>query len=194
MRSGEAIMENEMSEHEQQSSEQPTQAQQRNCKLRRRRRFGVAALLLVGLGAVLGAVAVGTIGASAYGGFGHHAAHHGEYRIESAERHIQRKASWMLRAMDASPEQAQQVETVLSSTLSELYPVIELHRANRALWLEELSKPEVDFAALETLRGQELMFVESLSVSLLDALGGVAEVLTPEQRRELIEGMMHHRH
>ncbi len=179
-----------MSEHEQQSSEQPTQAQQRNCKLRRRTRFGVAALLLVGLGAVLGAVAVGTIGASAYGGFGHHA----EYSIESAERHIQRKASWMLRAMDASPEQAQQVETVLSSTLSELYPVIELHRANRALWLEELSKPEVDFAALETLRGQELMFVDSLSVSLLDALGGVAEVLTPEQRRELIEGMMHHHH
>ena len=66
-----------MSEHEKQASEQQTEAQARTCKLRRRARFGITAFVLVGLGAVLGAVAVGAIGASAYGGYWHHGGHHG---------------------------------------------------------------------------------------------------------------------
>lgn len=190
-----------MSEHEQQPDNRAAPTQERKCKLPRRTRFGIAAFLLVSLGAIVGAVVVGTIGASAFAGHGHHAGHraghytghHGHSR-DSVEAHLQRKTTWVLRALDTTSEQQAQVETLLSDTLAEVYPLVERHRENRTLWLEELGKPELDPEALETLREQELMLMDSMSVSLVSAFASVAQILTPEQRRELIDGIMSHHH
>jgi uncharacterized membrane protein len=206
VRSRRPILETNMSEHEQQAHNQQqdhtsARAEEPKCRLRRRTRFGIAAFVLVGLGAVAGAVLVGTIGVSAFAGHGYHAGHHAGHgaphygqSMERLEAHMQRKTMWILRALETTSEQRDHVDSVLSGTLAEVYPLVEQHRENRTRWLDELSKPELDPEALETLRERELMLMDSMSLSLVNAFTSVAEILTPDQRRELMEGMRSHYH
>jgi Spy/CpxP family protein refolding chaperone len=50
-----------------------------------------------------------------------------------------------------------------------------------------LAEPTVDRAALEVLRAGQLQLAEGASRRLTQALADVADVLTPEQRRQLAE-------
>jgi Spy/CpxP family protein refolding chaperone len=48
-----------------------------------------------------------------------------------------------------------------------------------------LTAPEIDRAALEKLRGEQIRLAESTSQRMLQAMIESAEVLTPEQRTQL---------
>ena len=54
-------------------------------------------------------------------------------------------------------------------------------------WRAELSKPTIDRVALEQLRTEGIELADTASTRLVEALADAAEVLTPEQRAELME-------
>ena len=60
--------------------------------------------------------------------------------------------------------------------------------------LAALSEPTVDRDTLESLRMAELGLAESASGHLTKALADLADVLTPEQRRALLERFDHGHH
>jgi Spy/CpxP family protein refolding chaperone len=65
-------------------------------------------------------------------------------------------------------------------------PVREQHLAQRQALLEALKQPTIDRQALEQLRQAKLQLAETASSRLAEALADIAEVLTPEQRTELL--------
>jgi Spy/CpxP family protein refolding chaperone len=59
--------------------------------------------------------------------------------------------------------------------------------------MELLAKPNVDRAAIEAIRAQEMQSADAMSKRLVQSLADVADVLTPEQRAQLAEKMKQRR-
>jgi Spy/CpxP family protein refolding chaperone len=93
---------------------------------------------------------------------------------------------WVLRRINASEEQQQQVKAIVQKTLNDLLPLREQHQAQRQAVIEALKQPTVDRQALEELRLAKLQLAETASSRCVDAVAEIAEVLTPEQRAELV--------
>jgi Spy/CpxP family protein refolding chaperone len=97
------------------------------------------------------------------------------------------RAERMLDKVGASEEQRSQVLVVVDRTLAELQALGGGGRELRDAVLAELSADQVDRAALERHRQQHVAMLESASRTLTSAIAEVAEILTPEQRRQLAE-------
>jgi Spy/CpxP family protein refolding chaperone len=69
-----------------------------------------------------------------------------------------------------------------------------MHGELRERLVAELTGPTIDRDSLEALRSEQLIQIDELSRTLVDALAGISEVLTPEQRLELAELASHRRH
>jgi Spy/CpxP family protein refolding chaperone len=89
--------------------------------------------------------------------------------------------------VDATDAQQKKVAEIMTATMKELQPLREQHRAARRQVVEILSKPQIDRAALEAVRSQELQLAETFSRRITQSLADAAEVLTPEQRTKLAE-------
>jgi len=148
----------------------------------RRVRLGIAAVALV----TLGALAAAAFQAAAHGprGWGHRANALGVDEV--SERTLQR-AEWVLDAVEASPDQRARVNAILSETIERVHPLVERHRTSRRTFVAELTRPEPDAAALESLRVAEIALLDEATREAVDALARVSAVLTPEQRIELVE-------
>ena len=100
---------------------------------------------------------------------------------------------WILSRVDGTEEQREQVKTVVTGLIEEVGGLADQHRGNREAFVAELGRPSVDRAALESLRKSEMELAEALSQRIVAAVGDVADILTPEQRLELIEFAERHR-
>ena len=94
---------------------------------------------------------------------------------------------WMLTKVNATDAQRSQIKGIVAAALNDLTPAREEHRQHRDAFLAMLSQPNVDRATLEDLRRAELQLADSASQRLVTALADVADVLTPEQRAELVK-------
>ena len=171
----------------------------------RRRRFWMAGGgILTGL-AALAAVAPR---ASAYRaltghGFGGHARHGFGAQVlkdpAAAKQHAGMAVEWVLRGVDATEEQKQQAKRITDRLVDRLGPVVAKHREHREAMARELAKPSIDREALEGIRKEEIALADQASTLAVASIADLGEVLTPEQRAELIafahrfhaEGPMH---
>jgi Spy/CpxP family protein refolding chaperone len=119
------------------------------------------------------------------GHWGHH--RHAEFDPEAARERAEFAASWVLRWVDASEEQQERVRAIIAGSVEDLKPLSLRHRRNREAFLVELARPTIDREAIESIRAAELELAELASSRLVEAFTDIAEVLTPEQRAELIE-------
>ena len=104
----------------------------------------------------------------------------------AAKEHAGMAVEWVLRGVDATEEQKQQARRITDRLIDELSPSIEKHRGFREAMARELAKPEIDREALERLRQEELALADAASKRLVAAIADLGDVLTPEQRAELV--------
>ena len=136
-------------------------------------------------------------------GFGGHGRHAFGVRMmedpAGAKQHAGMAVEWVLRGVDATEEQKQQAKRITDRLIDQLGPFAEKHREHREAMARELAKPEIDREALERLRREEITLADQASKLAVASIADLGEVLTPEQRAELVafahrfhaEGPMH---
>ena len=149
--------------------------------------------LLGGIGAALAGVL--SLAASSSHGHWHHRG--GGQRMaqlspEDAARRIDKMVDWVLSYVDASTEQKQRVAELARTASVDLLKLHQEHRANRDALLNLLAGATVERDALETLRARELQLADTASRRFADVLAGAAEVLTAEQRAQLVQRARRH--
>ena len=153
----------------------------------RRRNVWTVGLALAVLGA--GVIAVPT--AMAFRGLGGHGGRgfgHGMMKNpEQARAHAALAVEWAFRAVDATDQQKEEGKVVVERLVDQLIPLREQHMAHREAVARELLKPQVDRAALEQLRTEGLGMADEATRIVVDGVADLAEVLSPEQRLELLE-------
>ena len=142
----------------------------------------------------LGAALAGVVGAFVAGcGRSHHGWHrsgHGMQDVASLEEARDRAhdaTDWMLRHFDATDEQRTRIRAIVDESVTQLYPLRERHQRHHLELVEALAQPDVDRAEIERLRKAELELADTASNWLVDAMLDAMEVLTPEQRAELLQ-------
>ncbi len=171
-----------------------------SCPHGRSRHGFVGGLILGILGAGLVGFAIGAtmpaaeaaLGVLAHRGFADRP--DGPPTIEEARDHAEFFVSFALHRLDATPDQQERVQKIVDGAVDDLFPVIEKHRANREALHGVLSGATVDRAAIEKLRVEEVTLADNLSRVVATAIGDSAEVLSSEQRAELIEHLERFRH
>jgi Spy/CpxP family protein refolding chaperone len=138
--------------------------------------------------------------ALAHGGpFGGHRGWHmgpgggGQMDPESLQRRTEAMAKYWLADVDASEAQQKRIAEIMALTMKELAPLREKHMEARKQVMSELTKPQIDRAALESIRAQELALAEQFSRRITQSIADAAEVLTPDQRAKLAEKMAQRR-
>lgn len=145
--------------------------------------MGLGAAALVATLAVGGAVFSSDL-AMAHGGARHggHWGHDGD-----PAEHAAMAAEWIVRWVDGTPAQQDRIAAIVVASMADLEGLRERHRAQHDAFLAEMSRDEIDRAAIEGLRTETLVMADEASAVLAAGLADVAEVLTAEQRIELIE-------
>jgi Spy/CpxP family protein refolding chaperone len=110
---------------------------------------------------------------------------------EAQRERLEFATDWVLNKTNAADQQKQQVKAVVQSALQDLAPIREQHRQHREAFTTALTQPTVDRATLEQLRKSELELAEAASTRIVRALADVADVLTPEQRTQLMKLVEH---
>jgi Spy/CpxP family protein refolding chaperone len=163
------------------------------------RRIAIATLI-GGLVAGMGVKALAHGGGPWGGGMGHHGwqmGPGGQIDPEVMRRRIDASVRWMLADVNATEAQQSRIAEIVGATIKDLAPIREKHRQARRSVMDLLAKPNVDRAAIEAIRAQEIQSADAMSKRFVQALADVAEVLTPEQRAQLAEKMKQrreHRH
>jgi len=151
-----------------------------------RRRGAFVFTLLV---ALVAGVAGGYVGKTfAHGGPGHGRdgmAMDPAKMNQRIEHMIQRLAS----RVEASAEQKDKLALIAKSAAKDLAPLHEKLQTARKQAIGLLSAANLDRAAIEQLRAEQIQLADAGSKRLTQALADAAEVLTPEQRTKLAERM-----
>jgi Spy/CpxP family protein refolding chaperone len=153
-----------------------------------RRRFWVGGGILAGLAALV-AVAPRAWALRGFGSLhGSHGLGAGMLKDPAgAKQHVGAAVEWALRGVNATDEQKEQARRITDRLIDRLGPLAEKHREHHQAMVGELAKPQIDREAIERLRQGEIALADEASKTLVASITDLAEVLTPEQRNELIE-------
>jgi Spy/CpxP family protein refolding chaperone len=110
-----------------------------------------------------------------------------------SEERVERMVKHFGVEVDATPEQKAKLTEIATAAAKDLQPLREKAREARKQAMELLSSPAIDRGAIERLRAEQMQAADAASKRLTQALADVAEVLTPEQRKQLAERMQKRR-
>jgi periplasmic protein CpxP/Spy len=147
----------------------------------RRLAFGA---LLVGIGTVSGFAAGKVHGAPGWmwHGMGHHA-----FDPDRAAKHVEHRVDRVLSHINATQEQKDKVGGIIKTAMTDIAG-LGVHPIDaRTKFAELLRADTVDPAAIEALRAEQVSKIDAASKRVAQAMTDAAAVLTPEQRRELID-------
>ncbi len=127
-----------------------------------------------------------------YAGYngGWHGGHHkGFANISDAdiEARIERMVKHVAIEIDATQEQQEEITALATAVAKDLKPEHDRMHATGKELHDLLLADTIDRAALEQLRAERLADADRISKNLVSALAVVAEMLSPEQRKVLVE-------
>jgi periplasmic protein CpxP/Spy len=154
----------------------------------RRWRGALAGVLLLGLGAV-GGYAAGSM----HGPWWIlNAAAHGHFDPARMGKHIDRRVDRVLDRVNASQEQRDKVTGIFKGALGDVTALGVKPWETREKFIALLRADTIDPAAFEALRAQQISTADAASKRIVQAMTEAAQVLTPEQRRELADRWERH--
>lgn len=95
----------------------------------------------------------------------------------------------VLDGVDATPEQRDQIEGIVDGLQGKIAPVLEGFGDTRQQLVALLGADTIDGVALEKFRAERIAALDAASRQASAALVEVAQVLTPQQRAELIKDL-----
>ena len=177
------------------SSQHPEAAPQKARKPRRWR-GALAGVLLLSAGAVGGYAA----GAMQGPWFILSAAAHGNFDPARFGRHIDRRVDRVLDRVNATQEQRDKVSGIFKNAATDVAALGFKPGETRDKFMALLRADTFDPAAFEALRAEQISKADTASKRFVQAFADAAQVLTPEQRRQLADrwqerhGWWHHGH
>jgi Spy/CpxP family protein refolding chaperone len=147
---------------------------------------------------IIVALVAAVVGAAAghFGGRHMHGWHHGpwghhRFGHDISPDDMQRRVEWMVgrlaRRTDATSEQQAKLQAIAKAAVTDLHPLRQKFSDAHKRAHELLRQPTIDRAALEALRAEQIANADAASKRLIQALSDMAEVLTPEQRKALLD-------
>ena len=106
---------------------------------------------------------------------------------DAVRAHAVRIVDRLLEDLDASEPQAARVRVLTAEILDQLEAARAQHGDDRSAWRDLVTADMLDAAALESLRRDHVAQADALSNEILVRLTAILEVLSPEQRRALVE-------
>jgi len=98
---------------------------------------------------------------------------------------IEHRADHMLKQVNATPDQQAKIHTIIEAAAKDIDPIRKSMSGTRAQMRSLLSAPQIDRAAIETLRAQRIAGMDQISQRMTKSLADAADVLTPDQRLKL---------
>jgi protein CpxP len=159
-----------------------------------------AVVLALGLGLVGAGVAATSSFGQGFGfnpgfGFGHGPGHWrggpagGKFDPARAEERADRMIRHISVEVDATAEQQEKLRGIVKNAVKDMVPMREKLFAARKQARDLLLAQNIDRAAIEKLRTDQLAVADALSKRFTQALIDAAEVLNPDQRQKL-EGLL----
>jgi|ERR1051325_10491383 Spy/CpxP family protein refolding chaperone len=150
----------------------------------------IAVVILVGAGAKIFAH-------SAAAPFADHCAFAGADSDAMAKR-TDLMVRFMLSGVDATDAQQTKIADIAKSAISELRILREKHTDGHKAVAALLSQPNIDRAAIDSLRAEQIQLADAASRRIAQALADAAEVLTVGQRAVVVDRVQqfrsaHHR-
>jgi len=127
-------------------------------------------------------------------GFGHGGWHGRGFMMGQMDpAQIEDRADRMVRHLaieiDATSEQQERLRAVVKSAVRDLLPMREKAQAARQRGRELLTQSNIDRAAIEAFRVEQMAQLDTASKRVTQALADASSILTPDQRKKLEERM-----
>lgn len=142
-------------------------------------------------------IAAVMIGAAALFGFGagkvqsspwlHWAGWHRHFDADEISYIVQHRVGKALSKVDATQEQRDKIDAIAKAAVNDVMAMRKDPSARREKLLAIMKADTIDKPALEALRAEQLDVAQAASKRIVQAVGDAAEVLKPEQRRELAQ-------
>jgi periplasmic protein CpxP/Spy len=105
---------------------------------------------------------------------------------------IDRMTKHMAIELDATTDQQAKLASIAKAAAGDLRELREKAQAARAQAVTLLTGPTIDRSAIERLRAEQIGLAETASKRIAQALADAAEVLSPQQRRQVADWIASH--
>jgi periplasmic protein CpxP/Spy len=159
-----------------------------------RRGFFRRAGIFAAIAAVAGAAGSVGLHAHAHGGQGFRSGlFGGPMDAAQLDERIERMLKHLFSKINATPEQQQKLTPIIKQAAKEMQPLRAQMQAVRKQAVDIMSAEQIDRAAIERVRTEQMQTADALSKRVTQALADAGEILTPAQRKELAEHMQRRR-
>ena len=108
-------------------------------------------------------------------------------------KRINAMVQWMLADLNATDDQTNKISSILQAAANDLAPLRQQHMQARQAIMQLLAAPTIDSAQLESIRVQQIQLADTASKRMTQAMTDAANVLSPDQRVQLVAKWQHHR-
>ena len=139
-----------------------------------------------------GKLMIGAVAAAAIASAGAYAFAKGDdwgNRHQFMRGYMEYRLDRMLTDAGASDDQKSKLKAIVTTTIDEVRPDREARKAMRDEIIKLIEAPTIDRNAIEALRAKQMAQFEERSKAIAKAVADAAEILTPDQRRKLVEEM-----
>jgi Spy/CpxP family protein refolding chaperone len=143
---------------------------------------------------VAGAAVAAALGVSAQGamGGGHHGSIlDGTHSVAEVNAHVDHMLKHFYVEIEATDAQKSQIDPLVKQAVNDLLPLRTQANAAHQLAMNALSQATLDRGALETARAEHLKLADQASKRVVQLMADVGDVLTPAQRKVLLDHLQH---